>query len=53
MEIKHCYATLRNDIGNIRLKPDPKLQTQRPTKVHIHYRDESNTLSGGLMKKME
>ena len=35
----------------IRLKPDAKLQTQRPTKVPIHYRNKLITLLDDLQKK--
>ena len=40
---QHCYAKRRNDVGNIstsfriRIKENCKLQTQRPSKVPIHY----------------
>ena len=43
VKYQHCYATHRNDVGKIassftiRLKPNAKLQTQRPTKIPIHY----------------
>ena len=42
---QHCYAKHRNDVGKIstpfrnRIKANCKLQTQRPSKVPIHYRD--------------
>ena len=47
---RNCYATHRNDVGQIatpfriRLKPNAKLQTQRPTKVPIHYREKLKKL---------
>ena len=43
VKYQHCYATHRNDVGKIassfriRLKPNAKLQTQKPTKIPIHY----------------
>ena len=49
-----CYATHRNHVGKIatllkaRLKPNAKLQTQRPTKVLIHYRDKLKNLLAEL-----
>ena len=42
---QNCYAKHRNDVGKIstpfriRIKENYKLQTQRPSKVPIHYRD--------------
>ena len=42
VKYQSCYATHRNDVGQIstpfciRLEPNAKLQTQRPTKVPIH-----------------
>ena len=45
-QYQHCYATPRNDVGKIatpfriRLNPNAKLRTQRPTKVPIHYREK-------------
>ena len=42
---RNCYAKHRNDVGKIstpfriRIKENCKLQSQRPTKVPIHYRD--------------
>ena len=42
VKYRTCYATHKNDVGQIatpfriRLKPNAKLQTQRPTKVPIH-----------------
>ena len=47
---QHCYAKHRNDVGKIstpfrsRIKENCKLQTQRPSKVPIHYRDRLNKL---------
>ena len=47
---QHCYAKHRNDVGKIstpfriRIKENCKLQTQRPSKVPIHYRDRLNRL---------
>ena len=49
-----CYS--KNDIGRIstpfriRLKPNASLQTQRATKVPIHYRDKLNALLDELEK---
>ena len=59
VENKHCYATNSEDVGKtstslrIRLKPDAKLQTLRPTKVPIHYHDKLKTLLDDLQKKTE
>ena len=45
-----CYAKHKNDVGKIstpfriRIKENCKLQTQRPSKVPIHYRDRLNKL---------
>ena len=45
-----CYAKHKNDVGKtstpfrIRNKENCKLQTQRPSKVPIHYRDRLNKL---------
>ena len=42
---QHCYAKHKNDVGKIstpfriRIKESCELQTQRPSKVPIHYRD--------------
>ena len=53
---KECYATHKNDVGKIctpfriRLKPNANLQTQRPTKVPIHYREKLNALLDELEK---
>ena len=47
---QHCYAKHRNDVGEtftpfrIRIIENCKLQTQRPSKVPIHYRDRLNKL---------
>ena len=44
LKYKTCYATHKNDVGEIstpfrfRLKPNAQLITQRPSKVPIHYR---------------
>ena len=46
VKYRTCYATHKSDVGQIatpfriRLKPNAKLQTQRPTKVPIHYREK-------------
>ena len=46
VKYRTCYATHKNDVGQIatpfriRLKPNAKLQTQRPAKVPIHYREK-------------
>ena len=50
-----CYATHKNDGQiatpfRIRLKPNAKLQTQRPKKVPIHYRAKLKTLLDELEK---
>ena len=53
---QHCYAKHRNDVGKIstpfriRIKENCKLQTQRPSKVPIHYRDRLNKLLVELEK---
>ena len=45
-----CYAKHKNDVGEIstpfriRIKENCKLQTQRPSKVRIHYRNGLNKL---------
>ena len=47
---QNCYAKHRNDVGKIstifriRIKENCKLQTQRPSKVPIHYRERLNKL---------
>ena len=47
---QHCYAKHKNDVGKIstpfriRIKNNCKLQTERPSKVPIHYRDRLNKL---------
>ena len=47
---QNCYAKHRNDVGKIstpfriRIKENCKLQTQRLSKVPIHYRDRLNKL---------
>ena len=47
---QNCYAKHKNDVGKIstpfriRTKDNCKLQTQRPSKVPIHYRDRLNKL---------
>ena len=53
---QHCYAKHKNDVGKIstpfriRIKDNCKLQTQRPSKVPIHYRDRLNKLLRELEK---
>ena len=53
---QNCYAKHRNDLGKIstpfriRIKENCKLQTQRPSKVPIHYRDRINKLLVELEK---
>ena len=53
---QHCYAKHRNDVKTIstpfriRIKENCKLQTQRPSKVPIHYRDRLNKLFVELEK---
>ena len=53
---QHCYAKHRNDVGKIstpfriRIKENCKLQTQRPSKVPIHFRDRLNKLLVELEK---
>ena len=53
---QHCYAKQRNDVGKIstpfrnRIKENYKLQTQRTSKVPIHYRDRLNRLLAKLEK---
>ena len=53
---KNCYAKHRNDLGKIstpfrfRIKEKCKLQTQKPSKVPIHYRDRLNKLLVELEK---
>ena len=50
VKYQHCNSTHRHDVGKIatlfkiRLKPNAKLQTQRPTKVPIYYRDKLKIL---------
>ena len=57
VKYRTCYATHKNDVGQIatlfriRLKPNAKLQTQRPTKVPIHYREKLKKLLDELEKK--
>ena len=47
---QNCYAKHKNDVGKIstpfriRIKDNRKLQTQRPSKVPIHYRDRLSKL---------
>ena len=47
---QNCYAKHKNDVGKtstpfkIRIEENCKLQTQRPSKVPIHYRDRINKL---------
>ena len=56
INIQHCYAQHKNDVGKIstpfriRIKDNCKLQTQRPSKVPIHYRDRLNKLLQELEK---
>ena len=57
VKYQNCYATHRNDAGQIathfriRLKPQtPKLQTQRTTKVPIHYREKLEKLLDDIEK---
>ena len=53
---QHCYAKHKNDVGRIftpfriRIKENCKLQTQRPSKVPIHYRDRLHKLLTVLEK---
>ena len=53
---QNCYAKHRNDVGKIstpfriRIKGNCKLQTQRPSKVQIHYRHRLNKLLVELEK---
>ena len=53
---QHCYAKHLIDVGKIstpfriRIKENYKLQTQRPSKVPIHYRDRLNKLLVELEK---
>ena len=53
---QHCYAKHKSDVGKvstpfrIRVKENCKLQTQRPSKVPIHYRDRLNKLLTDLEK---
>ena len=53
---QHCYAKHKNDVGKIstpfriRIKESYKLQTQRPSKVPIHYRYRLNKLLTELEK---
>ena len=50
IDIQNCYAKHKNDVETIstpfriRIKDNCKLQTQRPSKVPIHYRDRLNKL---------
>ena len=52
----HCFAKHKNDVEKIsisfriRIKENCKLQTQRPFKVPIHYRDRLNKLLTELEK---
>ena len=45
---QHCYAKHKNDVGKsstpfrIRIEENCELQTQRPSKLPIHYRDRLN-----------
>ena len=53
---QNCYAKHRNDVGKIstpfriRIKDNCKLQTRRPSKVPIQYRDRLNKLLTELEK---
>ena len=53
---QHCYAKHKIDVGKIstpfriRIKENCKLQTQRPSKVPIRYRDRLNKLLTELEK---
>ena len=53
---QNCYAKHRNDVGKIstpfriRIKENCKLQTQRPSKVPIQYKDRINKLLVELEK---
>ena len=53
---QHCYAKHKNDVGKIstpfriRITENCKLQTQRPSKVPIHYRDRLNDVLTELEK---
>ena len=53
---QHYYAKHKNDVGKIsttfriRIKEICKLQTQRPSKVPLHYRDRLNKLLTELEK---
>ena len=55
LKYKTCYGTHKIDVGKIstpfriRLKPNPQLMTQRPSKVPNHYRDKLNV----LLKELE
>ena len=56
LKYKICYATHKNDVGKIstpfliRLKPNARLISQRPSKLPILYRDKLNTLLEELEK---
>ena len=56
LEYKTCYATHKKYVRKIatpiriRLKPNAQLNTQRPNKVPIHYRDKLNALLKTLGK---
>ena len=56
INILHCYTKHRNDVGKIstpfriRIEENCKLQTQRLSKVPIHYRDRLNKLLTELEK---
>ena len=56
VESKHCYATHRRNVVEIctsfwiRTKLDAKQQTQKPTKVPIHYPDKLNAILDDLRK---
>ena len=54
---RQCFATHRVDVGKIstpfwiRLTSDTKVQTQRPTKVPLHYRHKFDNLLDDLQKR--
>ena len=56
LKYETCYANHKNDVGKIstpfriRLIPNAKPLTQRPSKVLIHFRDKLNTLLEELEK---
>ena len=56
VENEQCFAKNCIHVGKfstplrIRIKPDDKLQTQRPTKVPIHHRDKLIAFLGDSQK---